>query len=76
MNTTFGRHEVWISSACLHLGKEGVTFKVKAADGIVGTLVVTDSHVTWKHKGSKNAQGMTWGKFVEKVAIKNQEVER
>ena len=76
MSTTFGRHEVWINAACLHLGKEGVTFKVKATDGIVGTLVVTDSHVTWKPKGSKNAKGMTWHKFVEKMDMRNQEVDR
>jgi len=70
----FGRHEVWIDATCLHLGKKGVSFKVKSDDSILGTLCVTDTHVTWKTKGKKNSKGLTWRKFVEHMTECREEV--
>lgn len=66
VNPKFGKHDVWISSTCLHVEKEGMTMKVKKADKIIGTLTVTDTHVVWMPKG-KSVHGfeMTWAEFAD-----------
>ena len=65
MKKAFGRHEVWIDTACLHVGKEGVTFKVKNDGETIGTLKITDTHVYWAPKGKRlDKSGMPWSKFM------------
>ena len=74
VNSKFGRHDVWISSACLHVEKEGVTIKVKNADETVGTLKVTDTHVAWVPKGKRMGKGISWRRFTELMSSKMKEV--
>ncbi len=77
MRKAFGRHEVWIGSACLHIGKEGVTFKVKNGNETVGTLKVTDTHVAWAPKGKRlDKSSMPWSKFMSHMSTINQEVSK
>ena len=73
INPKFGRHDVWISSACLHVEKEGVTIKVKKNDETVGTLKVTDTHVAWMPNGKRMGKGIPWSKFAEFMSGKTKE---
>lgn len=75
VNPKFGKHDVWISSTCLHVEKEGMTMKVKKANKIIGTLTVTDTHVVWMPKG-KSVHGfeMKWAEFANFMVKNGKEV--
>ena len=59
----FGRHDIWIDNACLHVERGGLTIKVKNGKGIVGTLKVSDTHIEWAPKGKRSAKALLWREF-------------
>lgn len=59
----FGRHDVWVDAACLHVEKGGLTIKVNNAEVRVGTLKVTDTHISWMPNGKRTAKRLTWTEF-------------
>ena len=66
----FGRHDVWIDNACLHVGKRGLVIKVKEEKDTKGTLKVTDTHVIWVPKNKVKGYKLTWSAFIEKMGTK------
>lgn len=57
--------EVLFSVAGLSLSKIPLQFKVKKYKSVIGTLEFSKGSITWKKKGAKKPNSITWERFAD-----------